>query len=162
VFPLFSESTTRRRPVVYVVLLLALAACSRQEPPEGAFRASPPPPPTTTTAPAPATTAAPPTGTCEDALAWAASVGLPLPRGTGYRCPSTMFAHHGASCWYAAPCPNSKFIAINTELMGAVSQQYFRYVVAHEICHMMHFDAGRSSTEPEADACAADYGATPG
>lgn len=142
--------------MAHVVFLFAFAlmACSRQEPPHGAFRTSPPP--------APATTAAAPAGTCEDALAWTASVGLPLPPGTGYRCPSAMFAHHGASCWYAGPCPNSKFVAINTELMGPVSQQYFRYVVAHEICHMMHFDAGRSSTEAEADACAAAYGATPG
>lgn len=163
-FPLFSESTTRRRPVAHVAFLVAFAlmACSRQERPGGAFRSSPPPAPTTTVASAPATTAAAPVGTCADALAWAASVGLPLPRGTGYRCPSAMFAHHGASCWYAAPCPNSKFIAINTELMGPVSQQYFRYVVAHEICHTMHFDAGRSSTEAEADACAAAHGAKPG
>lgn len=90
-----------------------------------------------------------------------AGIGLPLPAGVGYRCPSTMFAHHGASCWYAAQCPNGRFIAINTELMGNVSQAYLRYVVAHEICHMMHFDARRSSTEPEADACAASYGARP-
>jgi hypothetical protein len=104
-------------------------------------------------------TTGPPAGTCDDALAWAASVGLPLPAGTGYHCPSTQFAHHGATCWYATPCRNGKFIAINAELMGPVSQDYFRFVVAHEICHVLQFDATGDSTEAQADACAIAHGA---
>lgn len=119
------------------------------------------PPTTTTLAPSITVPPATPEERCAEALAWVAGIGLPLPAGVGYRCPSTMFAHHGASCWYAAQCPTGRFIAINTELMGDVSQTYLRYVVAHEICHIMHFDAGQSSTEPEADACAASYGARP-
>jgi hypothetical protein len=115
-----------------------------------------PAPPPTTEAPAPTTPAA---GTCDDALAWAASVGLPLPAGTGYHCPSTMFAHHGATCWYATPCRSGKFIAINTQLMGPVTQDYFRFVVAHEICHVLQFDATGDSTEAQADACAIAHGA---
>jgi hypothetical protein len=140
---------------------VSLAFTNRDGSPRaGAGRAGPPS--TSTTAPASTAPPASPEQRCADALQWAAAAGLPLPRGVGYRCPSTLFAHHGASCWYAAQCPNGRFIAINTQLMGNVSQTYVRYVVAHEICHMMHFDAGRSSTEAEADACAAAHGARAG
>ena len=124
------------------------------------MRATTGPPPAPAPEPPPTTEApAPPAGTCDDALAWTASVGLPLPAGTGYHCPSTQFAHYGATCWYATPCRNGKFIAINAELMGPVSQDYFRFVVAHEICHVLQFDATGDSTEAQADACAIAHGA---
>lgn len=145
-----------------VAIAASLAFASRSTPPSAALgRAGPRPTTTTTTvaAPVPPTTAE---ERCAEALRWVAAAGLPLPAGVGYRCPSTLFAHHGASCWYAAECPRGRFIAINVELMGNVSQTYLRYVVAHEICHMRHFNAGQSSTEGEADACAASYGARAG
>jgi hypothetical protein len=153
---------------VWYVLLIALvplaawgAAGVWSDQPRGGVRATTgpapgPEPPPTTAEPAPP---APPVGTCDDALAWAASVGLPLPAGTGYHCPSTQFAHHGATCWYASPCRSGRFIAINTDLMGPVSQEYFRFVVAHEICHVLQFDATGDSTEAQADACAIAHGA---
>lgn len=52
-----------------------------------------------------------------------------------------------------------RFIAINTEMMGPVRQDYFRFVVAHEICHVLQFDATGDSTEAQADACAIAHGA---
>jgi hypothetical protein len=126
----------------------------------GAVRATtgpePAPPPAVA---APAEEQPQPVNRCEEALAWAASIGLPLPAGTGYQCPSTQFAHHGATCWYTTPCRNGRFIAINTELMGPVTQDYLHFVVAHEICHVMQFDATGESTEAEADACAIAHGA---
>lgn len=152
-----------RRRARYLLLVagLPLAAWGatglRPEQPHGGVRATTgpePAPPTTAAAADPA-----PVNPCDDALAWAASVGLPLPAGTGYRCPSTLFAHHGATCWYAAQCRDGRFIAINTELMGPVTQDYFRFVVAHEICHVMQFDATGESTEAQADACAIAHGA---
>lgn len=100
-----------------------------------------------------------PVGPCAEALAWVTNAGLRLPSGAGYQCPSTQFAHHGVACSYAAPCPGSRYIAINIALMGDVTPEYLRYVVAHEVCHLLHFDARRESTEPQADDCAAAYGA---
>lgn len=160
-----SRARPRRRAwyllLAGLVPLGAWAATGRgQERHHGAVRA------TTGSEPAPAPVqppaapaVAPPANPCDDALAWAASVGLPLPAGTGYHCPSTEFAHNGATCWYATPCRNGKFIAINTELMGLVSRDYFRFVVAHEICHVLQFDATGDSTEAQADACAIAHGA---
>jgi hypothetical protein len=148
--------------VAIAAVAFSLAFANRESSTSGVADRAGPRPTTTTVAPSTTVPPASPQERCAEALQWVAGIGLPLPAGVGYRCPSTMFAHHGASCWYAAQCPNSRFIAINTELMGNVSQTYLRYVVAHEICHMMHFDAGRSSTEPEADECAASYGARPG
>ena len=89
------------------------------------------------------------------------AAGLRLPAGTGYLCPSTRFAHHGTACWYADACPRGRFVAINTDLMGAVTPAYFHYVVAHEVCHIIQFDATGESSEAQADACAAAHGAPP-
>jgi hypothetical protein len=147
--------------IAIAAIAASVAFASRGSSPSAVAGSAGPPPTTTTTTP-PTTVPMTVEERCADALQWVATIGLPLPAGVGYRCPSTVFAHHGASCWYAAQCPNGRFIAINAALMGDVSQTYFRYVVAHEICHMRHFDAGRSSTEPEADACAAAHGARPG
>jgi hypothetical protein len=160
------HSKSRRRALFALVAVLAVSAflafAGRDPSPTAvAGRAGAGPTSTSTSAaPAPSTTATPPSPQqrCADALAASAAAGLPLPAGAGYRCPSTLFAHHGASCWYAAQCPNGRFIAINLELMGDVSPAYLRYVVAHEVCHMIQFDAGLSSTEPEADACASAHG----
>jgi hypothetical protein len=147
--------------VSLVPLAAWVASGGWQDERRGAVRATTGPPPATEPPPPTAESArpAPPAGRCEDALAWAASVGLPLPPGTGYRCPSTQFAHHGATCWYATQCRHGRFIAINAELMGPVSQDYFRFVVAHEICHVLQFDATGDSTEAQADACAVAHGA---
>jgi hypothetical protein len=113
------------------------------------------------TAPSTTLTTHPPQGPCQDALAAVAAAGLPLPPGAGYHCPSTQWAHHGTTCWYASQCPRTRFIAINTELMGPVTTAYFRYVVAHEVCHVLQFDAKGESSEAEADACAAAHGYPP-
>ena len=103
--------------------------------------------------------APPPPDPCADALAWAEAAGLPLPPGVGYHCPSTQFAHHGAACSFARPCPGEAYIAINLDLIGGASPEYLRHVVAHEVCHILDFQAGRRTTEPGADACAAAHGA---
>jgi hypothetical protein len=111
-------------------------------------------------APAPvAVLAAEPQTPCAEALSWVAAAGLSLPAGAGYHCPSTEFPHQGAACWHAAACPGGRFIAVNMELMGPVSPAYLHHVVAHEVCHILQFDASGNSTEAEADACAAAHGA---
>ena len=86
------------------------------------------------------------------------AAGLPLPAGVDYRCPSTQFAHHGATCWDEWPCPRSAFIAINLDLGAGATPEYLRHVVAHEICHILDFRDRGWTTEPRADACAASYG----
>ena len=96
---------------------------------------------------------------CADALAWVGEAGLPLPPGVGYHCPSTQFAHHGAACWNGSPCPGTGFIAINMDLMQGTSTDYLRHVVAHEVCHILEFQATGWTTEASADACAAAHGA---
>ncbi len=96
---------------------------------------------------------------CGGALAWVAEAGLPLPPGVAYHCPSTQFAHHGAACWDAAPCRRGPFIAINLELIGDRPTEYLRHVVAHEVCHILDFQAKGWTTEAGADACAAAHGA---
>ena len=116
------------------------------EPPE------PPPPPVPDQPP-------PAPDPCADALAWVAEAGLPLPPGVGYHCPSTQFAHHGAACWSAAPCRGRPFIAINLDLIGERTTDYVRHVVAHEVCHILDFQAKGWTTEADADACAAAHGA---
>lgn len=145
--------------LVALVPLAAWGATSASPERQGAVRASIGPAPAPEPPPTPSAPAPPEVNPCDDALVWAASAGLPLPAGTGYHCPSTQFAHHGATCWYASQCPGRRFIAINAELMGPVSQDYFRFVVAHEICHVLHFDATGDSTEAQADACAFAHGA---
>ena len=111
-------------------------------------------------APAAAETPLPPgPDACADALAWVADAGLPLPPDVRYDCPSTQFAHHGAACWNGSPCRGSGFIAINMDLMGEVSPRYLRHVVAHEVCHILDFQAKGWTTEAAADACAAAHGA---
>lgn len=96
---------------------------------------------------------------CADALAWVAAAGLPLPPGVGFQCPSTQFAHQGAACWYTGPCPGQAYIALNTDLLPGADPAYVRHVVAHEVCHILDYQAGRSTTEWAADACAAAHGA---
>lgn len=96
---------------------------------------------------------------CSEALDWVAEAGLTLPPGVGYHCPSTQFSHHGAACWQASPCGDGGFIAINLELMGDATPAYLRHVVAHEICHILDFQARGVTTEAGADACAAAHGA---
>jgi hypothetical protein len=87
------------------------------------------------------------------------AAGLRLPAGAGYHCPSTEFDHHGAACWHSEACPDGGFIAINTSLMGAVDSPYLHHVVAHEVCHVVQFEATGSSSEQQADECAAAHGA---
>lgn len=105
--------------------------------------------------PAPPADASP----CADALSWVAAAGLALPAGVGYHCPSTQFAHQGAACWKGAPCPGPGFIAVNMDLLQGTSTAHLRHVVAHEICHILEFQAAGRTTEASADACAAAYGA---
>jgi hypothetical protein len=106
--------------------------------------------------PAPAAAATDP---CADALAWVAGAGLSLPADVGYHCPSTELPHHGAACWHSAVCPGTGFIAINLDLMAGTGTGYLRHVVAHEVCHILDFQATGASTEAGADACAAAHGA---
>lgn len=89
---------------------------------------------------------------CAEALAWVGSVGLHLPAGVEYRCPSTQFAHHGTACWDGPFCPGGGFIAINLELIGNTTPEYLRHVVAHEVCHILEFRSIGTSTEASADA----------
>ncbi|HUR22907.1 MAG TPA: hypothetical protein VMZ73_03440 [Acidimicrobiales bacterium] len=96
---------------------------------------------------------------CSDALAWVAAAGLPLPAGVGFHCPSTQFTHQGAACWHGAPCPKSGFVAINIDRLSGTSIEYLHHVVAHEVCHILEFQATGWSTEASADACAAAHGA---
>ncbi len=101
-----------------------------------------------------------PVDACTEALQWVEAAGLTLPAGVGYNCPSTEFAHHGAACWNAWPCPGrTGFIAINTALIGNAGTDYLHHVVAHEVCHIVDFRAKGTSTEASADACAAAHGA---
>jgi hypothetical protein len=95
---------------------------------------------------------------CAAALASVAAGGLPLPAGVDYQCPSTRFAHHGAACWDDWPCPGTAFIAINMSLFEGAGAEYLQHVVAHEICHIIDFRDRGWSSEPRADACAAEYG----
>ena len=119
-----------------------------------------PPEPLAADAPAPTSLPEPPPSPCSDALAWVAGVGLLLPAGVDYNCPSTQFAHHGAACWgNATYCPDRAFIAINMDLLDGTSTEYLRHVVAHEVCHILDFRATGRSTEWGADACAAAHGA---
>ena len=107
--------------------------------------------------PEPAVTEEPPPeeeGPCGAALAWVTAAGLAIPSGVGYHCPSTQFAHHGAACWDGPYCAGSGFIAINLELIGGRSTAYLRHVVAHEICHIVDFQATGRTTEARADDCA--------
>lgn len=103
----------------------------------------------------------PPSNPCADALAWVATTaGLPLPAGVDYNCPSTQFSHHGAACWgNSTYCPNRGFIAVNTGLFDETDTDYLRHVVAHEVCHILDFQATGRSSEWGADACAAAHGA---
>ena len=103
----------------------------------------------------------PPPNPCADALAWVSTTaGLPLPAGVDYHCPSTQFPHHGAACWRnSTHCPSRGFIAINMGLLDGTSTDYLRHVVAHEVCHILDFQATGRSTEWGADACAAAHGA---
>jgi len=94
-----------------------------------------------------------------DALTWVEGAGLDLPDAVEYRCPSTQFPHHGAACWNGSPCRGSGFIAINMDLMQGASTDYLRHVVAHEVCHIIDFQASGRTTEDGADACAAAHGA---
>lgn len=106
-----------------------------------------------------ATPAPPVSPRCAEARAWVEAAGLPLPAGTVYRCPSTQFPHHGTACWYAEACRRGRFVAINTEMMGNVTPAYLHYVVAHEVCHIIQFDATGESSEAQADVCATAHGA---
>jgi hypothetical protein len=124
------------------------------------------PPPTPEPAPAedpapetPVPEAPPPADPCREALTWVSEAGLPLPPGVGYHCPSTEFAHHGAACWHASPCPATAFISVNLDLMAGTGTLYLRHVVAHEVCHILDFQAGTTTSEAGADACAAAHGA---
>ena len=111
-------------------------------------------------APLDTTALEPPPTPCAGALAWVAGAGLPLPAGVNYHCPSTQFGHHGAACWNAAGyCPGRAFIAINMDLLDGASTEYLRHVVAHEVCHILDFQATGRTTEWGTDACAAAHGA---
>ena len=45
------------------------------------------------------------------------------------------------------------------QLLDGTSTDYLRHVVAHEVCHIVDFQATGVSSEWGADACAADHGA---
>jgi len=111
--------------------------------------------PAEVSAPAPAPAPSP----CAEALDWVAGAGLTLPAGVGYHCPSTEFAHNGAACWYSEACPGQAFIAVNMDRMPGASVEYLHHVVAHEICHILDWQATSWTTEESADACAAAHGA---
>lgn len=96
---------------------------------------------------------------CAEALAWVADAGLPLPAGVDYHCPSTQFPHHGAACWDWGPCAGGAFVAVNLARMAGSRTEYLRYVVAHEVCHILDFQRTGTTTEAGADACAAAHGA---
>lgn len=110
-------------------------------------------------APADAPPPAAPQGPCARALDWVADAGLRLPDGVGYHCPSTEFAHQGAACWADAACVDAPFIAVNMDLLPGVGTGYLRHVVAHEVCHILDYQATGTTTEWGADACAAAHGA---
>jgi len=125
----------------------------RQLEPAAQLEASPPAPP-----PEPPAPPAEP-DPCADALARVEEAGLVLPEGVDFDCPSTQFAHHGAACWDEYPCPGRAMIAVNLGLIGDRPADYLRYVVAHEICHILDFQAGRRTSEAGAHACALAHGA---
>jgi hypothetical protein len=108
--------------------------------------------------PAPVPAPAPEPDPCAGPLAHVAAAGLPLPAGVTYHCPSTLFPHEGTACWDEWPCPGTAFVAINLSRMPDATQEHLRHVVAHEICHIIDFRDRGWSTEPQADACAAEYG----
>ena len=109
---------------------------------------------------APAPPPAPDTDPCTDALAWVGETGLRLPAGVDYRCPSTRFAHQGTACWYNVDhCSGGGRIFINMDLLHGASTEYLRHVVAHEVCHILEFQAAGRTTEASAEACAAAHGA---
>lgn len=111
------------------------------------------------TPPAPVPDPTPAPDPCSEALAWVAAAGLPLPAGVGYQCPSTQFPHQGAACWDGGPCAGTAFVAINMDRLAGTSTAYLHHVVAHEVCHILDFQATGTSTEWGADACAAAHGA---
>ena len=75
-------------------------------------------------------------------------------------CPSSQFPHQGAACWGNwSYCPVRGFIAINMDRLDGTSTNYLRHVVAHEVCHILDFQATGRTTEWGADACAAAHGA---
>jgi hypothetical protein len=100
-----------------------------------------------------------PGAVCAEARDWVESAGLVLPPGVEYHCPSTEFAHHGAACWYGAPCPGGGFVAVNLELMAGPTTAYVHHVVAHEFCHILQWQQTGATSEARADACAAAHGA---
>ena len=128
------------------------------DPPPYPAPAAPPEQPEAPPAPEPVPPVSEP-DPCSEARTWAEQAGLALPPGVGYRCPSTQFPHHGAACWNAAPCRGTAFIAVNLELIGSPTPEYIRHVVAHEVCHILDFQAKGWTTEADADACAAAHGA---
>ncbi len=137
---------------------LEIGAVDEGAPAPGVEATAPPREPEVSPDPEPAPAVAEP-DQCAEALSWVAEAGLPLPPGVGYHCPSTQFSHHGAACWNGSPCPDSAFIAVNLELMGSPAPDYLRHVVAHEVCHILDFQATGVTTEAGADACAARHGA---
>lgn len=124
--------------------------------PESPVEPAPPPPDAAVPAPAPEPEQEP--EPCTASLAGVAAAGLTLPAGADYQCPSTRFAHQGAACWDEWPCPGTAFIAINMSRLQGATPEYLRHVVAHEICHIIDFRYRGWTTEPRADACAAEWG----
>ena len=89
---------------------------------------------------------------------------LPVPPGTYVTCPATDAQttnpvtgerHDGYAWWYTPPHPS--WVYVNARALDA-SPAWARYVLAHELCHVRLWHETRSSTEPEADACAARAG----
>ena len=149
--PVPTQSGVAVGPVVLVADGVQVTAALPPRAEVAPFEPSAPEPPP---APAPEPELEP----CSAALAGVAAGGLELPAGVEYQCPSTRFAHQGAACWVDWPCPGRAFIAINMSRLQGATPEYLRHVVAHEICHIIDFRDRGWSTEPRADACAAEYG----
>ena len=100
---------------------------------------------------------------CLSALVAVESTGLHLRDDTEFRCPGIAAEpgderHWGATCWQNELCPGGSWIAVDPELIGPDDAR-LRYVVAHEICHVISYTrTGDRGTEPAADACAAGAG----
>ena len=89
---------------------------------------------------------------CEENLAIAAKHGLTLPKGWGIKCVGPGLDWNGNSHW-GVTCPYDSCPEGAGPYVSISNPNY--YVVAHELCH-----ANYGTDELEADACAAEHGAS--
>lgn len=153
-------SGTDRHPVI--------ATTTTTTPPRSTVR-----PATTTPATTPATPAEsrgravpnhPYAARCLAALEDVRASGLLLPAIFEYRCPGDTQSfpgdrqHWGITCHrHPRYCPTGAYIGVNPAVVGP-DEARLRYTVAHETCHALDYEAGRTPTEPAAEACAAKHG----